>query len=91
MSYTETMNVEAEVEAPLAEPVIRTEDLTALDRCDQCGAQAWVHAFLPEERELMFCAHHFRKGEDKIRAIADFVKDERWRLLEAPPRTQGED
>ncbi|MGI8665383.1 MAG: DUF7455 domain-containing protein, partial [Jatrophihabitans sp.] len=31
--------------------------LTAVDRCDRCGAQAYVRVTLPAGSELMFCAH----------------------------------
>jgi len=34
--------------------------LTALDRCDKCGAQAMVRATLANG-ELYFCGHHGRK------------------------------
>ena len=35
--------------------------LTALDRCDRCGAAAKVRAVLPGG-ELYFCGHHARKA-----------------------------
>jgi len=35
--------------------------LTAVDRCDRCGAQAYVRALLPSGLELLFCAHHNRR------------------------------
>ena len=34
--------------------------LTALDRCDKCGAQAMVRATLTSG-ELYFCGHHGRQ------------------------------
>ena len=35
--------------------------LTALDRCDRCGAQAYVEALPPSGRSpLLFCGHHAR-------------------------------
>ena len=39
-----------------------TTTLTALDRCDRCGAQAYV-VTTHEAGELMFCAHHFAEHE----------------------------
>ena len=40
-------------------------DFTALDRCDQCGAQARVRAaFL--SGELLFCGHHAREAGSKL-------------------------
>lgn len=47
-----------------------TVALTAADRCDQCGAQAYVllSVFVREsgDRELLFCAHHFRQHESQL-------------------------
>jgi hypothetical protein len=43
--------------------------LTAFDRCDRCGAQAFVRAVLPGGGELLFCRHHARKHEDRLRKI----------------------
>lgn len=58
-----------------------TRELTAFDRCDQCGAQAYIRATLGES-ELFFCAHHGRKHEEKLREIATGWLDESDRLLE---------
>lgn len=33
--------------------------LTALDRCDRCGGQAYVRAELASGGELLFCSHHW--------------------------------
>lgn len=35
--------------------------LTAQDRCDRCGAQAYIRAHFSHNRELLFCAHHGRR------------------------------
>ncbi|MGO3146949.1 MAG: DUF7455 domain-containing protein, partial [Leucobacter sp.] len=40
--------------------------LSALDRCDSCGAQAYVRAVLSGS-DLLFCAHHAHKHEEKLR------------------------
>lgn len=50
--------------------------LTALDRCDRCGAQAYVRATLAGGAELLFCAHHNREHGDKLRETALHVHDE---------------
>jgi hypothetical protein len=42
--------------------------LTADDRCDRCGAQAFVRATLTSGAELLFCAHHGREYEAGLRA-----------------------
>ena len=57
--------------------------LTAQDRCDRCGAQAYLRAVLPGGGDLLFCRHHAREHGDKIRQVAVTVTDETGRL-EAP-------
>ena len=49
--------------------------LTAADRCDRCGAQAFVRVVL-SSGDLLFCAHHAKAYEDKLRATAvDWVDE----------------
>lgn len=55
--------------------------LTAADRCDSCGAQAYIAAEV-NGSELMFCAHHGRKYEQKLREVATTWHDESARLAE---------
>lgn len=50
--------------------------LTAADRCDRCGARAYVRVELPSGGELFFCAHHARMHEDALRAVAREIHDE---------------
>jgi hypothetical protein len=57
--------------------------LTAADRCDRCGAQAYVRARLHAGGELLFCAHHGREHIPKLREHAD-IQDESDRLVETP-------
>ena len=57
--------------------------LTAADRCDRCGAQAYVRARLNTGGELLFCAHHGREHLPKLREHAE-IHDESDRLHEAP-------
>ncbi|HJP76670.1 MAG TPA: hypothetical protein VJ914_20540 [Pseudonocardiaceae bacterium] len=45
-------------------------DLTAADRCDRCGAAARVRAVLPSGGELLFCGHHARAHETRLRELA---------------------
>lgn len=58
--------------------------LTALDRCDRCGAQAYLRVELPGGGDLLFCAHHAREHGDKLREVAVAVQDETNRLADAP-------
>lgn len=44
--------------------------LTPADRCDRCGAQAYVRITLRNGSELLFCAHHARAHKDKLKQVA---------------------
>lgn len=58
------------------------EPLTALDRCDSCGAQAYVRVTM-STGELLFCAHHANQYREKLTASALNWHDETDRLHEA--------
>ncbi len=58
--------------------------LTALDRCDRCGAQAYVRAVLSSGAgALLFCNHHARQVEDTLRPQTSEWTDESARLAAA--------
>jgi len=44
--------------------------LTAADRCDRCGAQAIARATLSSGAHLLFCGHHLRAHEARLRDIS---------------------
>ncbi|HLS15305.1 MAG TPA: hypothetical protein VK095_12415 [Beutenbergiaceae bacterium] len=58
-----------------------TPELTRADRCDACGAQAYVRVQL-ESGELLFCAHHGRKHAAALADVATHIQDESQRLHE---------
>ncbi|MEV5557463.1 hypothetical protein AB0L44_27750 [Nonomuraea wenchangensis] len=58
--------------------------LTALDRCDRCGAQAYIRATLPVGGELLFCAHHGRQHIAALREKGADILDESARLSKNP-------
>ncbi len=58
--------------------------LGASDRCDRCGAQAYLRVELQSGGELLFCAHHAREHGDKLREIAVNLVDETDKLAETP-------
>tara|TARA_Y100000817_G_scaffold301022_1_gene280616 strand:- start:502 stop:756 length:255 start_codon:yes stop_codon:yes gene_type:complete len=58
-------------------------ELTAFDRCDSCGAQAYVRVTLASG-ELLFCAHHGAKFKEKLSATALEWHDESARLSAVP-------
>ncbi|NLI17252.1 MAG: hypothetical protein GX427_00355 [Actinomycetales bacterium] len=55
--------------------------LTAQDRCDACGAQAYVRVELATG-QLLFCAHHARRHADALARVAVAIHDETDRLEE---------
>jgi hypothetical protein len=61
--------------------VVGGYQLSALDRCDSCGAQAYVRVTLASG-ELLFCAHHAKEVRPKLEPIAVEWHDETARLLE---------
>jgi hypothetical protein len=61
-------------------PTIDAREMTALDRCDRCGAQAYVRTVLASGSELLFCNHHWHQNEGRLREIAVTIQDETGRL-----------
>jgi len=43
---------------------------TAADRCDRCGARGTTRIILDNGGDLVFCAHHARKYDATIQAVA---------------------
>ena len=63
-----------------------SRELNALDRCDRCGAQAYVRVVLESSGgELLFCAHHARAVEATLKPISAEWHDETSRLFEKAP------
>lgn len=58
----------------MTQTLMAPSDLTSLDRCDRCGAQAFFRAVLTAG-ELLFCAHHGRAYGEKLAAAAVRVED----------------
>jgi hypothetical protein len=57
--------------------------LTVADRCDRCGARAYVRVLLPNFLELLFCAHHNRQYAPELTKIAVEIHDETGQLAYA--------
>ena len=61
--------------------------LTLLDRCDRCGAQAFVRTAILTSTgavDLLFCGHHFHKHAEKLTLTAAHIQDETARINEKP-------
>jgi hypothetical protein len=48
--------------------------LSVADRCDRCGAQAFVRVLL-QAGELLFCGHHARANAAVLQDVALLVED----------------
>jgi hypothetical protein len=57
-----------------------TREMNAADRCDVCGAQAYIRVALATG-ELMFCSHHGNEKRSKLEPIAISWHDETQKLL----------
>jgi hypothetical protein len=75
----------AEVTTMIASP------LTAADRCDRCGAQAFIRATLASGSDLLFCAHHAREYESGLKAIEADIYNESDRLAAVPSTAPTEE
>ena len=79
--WTRGRDVGAENEnAAAAGAPARSWRLTAVDRCDRCGAQAYVRVLLHSGQDLLFCAHHYRQHAPALARVARTVQDETQRL-----------
>lgn len=65
--------------------------LTAEDRCDRCGAQAYLRVELATGGELLFCAHHAREHGEKLKEVAAHVQDETHKLSDTPATAQEDE
>lgn len=70
---------------------IAASPLTATDRCDRCGAQAYVRATMESGFDLLLCAHHFHENESRLRDIAVSIQDESVRLVDVPATAGAEE
>jgi hypothetical protein len=71
-------------EAHVTTAVAPSPQFTALDRCDRCGAQAYVRVELTNGGELLFCAHHAREHAEKLQIVAASIQDESGQLAKTP-------
>ncbi len=62
------------------EAVSEVQELNANDRCDICGAQAYVRVELVNG-ELIFCSHHGNEQRAKLESVAIAWHDETEKLL----------
>lgn len=71
--------LEQEVVEAEARPL--SDTLNNADRCDQCGAQAFVWVNMPNSQAgLLYCGHHFNRNEEGLRKVAIDIWDERYKI-----------
>lgn len=79
MEPTQAVLAEDETVASVERPL--SNILNNADRCDTCGAQAFVWVDMPDSKHgLLFCSHHFNRGEAKLRTLAIEIFDERYKI-----------
>lgn len=64
--------------------ILEPTPLNAVDRCDRCGAQAYVRATLLNGLELLFCGHHAKEYADGLKVASAKIQDETAKLSSAP-------
>ena len=60
-----------------------TTSLTLADRCDSCGAQAFLRATMPSGSTLLFCGHHGNAHRASLLGAGADLQDETDRLTVA--------
>lgn len=50
--------------------------LVVADRCDACGAQAFMRVLLRSGYELLFCGHHGRENTPALVAAGASLRDD---------------
>jgi hypothetical protein len=58
----------------MTQTMLAPTGLTAADRCDRCGAQAFYRAILAHG-ELLFCGHHGRQHAARLAEVAVELQD----------------
>ena len=64
--------------------------MTAADRCDRCGAQAFIKAVMSGGLELRFCGHHGREHLPRLRHLAE-IEDHSASLQETTPTAPADE
>ncbi len=68
--------------------VAPSAEFTTFDRCDRCGAQAYVRVELASGGELLFCAHHAREHAEKLQQVAAAIHDKSGTLSRSRAATE---
>ena len=74
----ETTTRPVQTDAPTLAP-----SLSLADRCDSCGAQAFIRATMPSGTALLFCGHHGNAHRASLVGAGADLHDETDRLTVA--------
>lgn len=80
-SVLEPQNMETSMTEQM---ILEPTPLNAVDRCDRCGAQAYVRAILLNGGELLFCGHHAKEYAAGLKPVVAKIQDETSKLIESP-------
>lgn len=65
-----------------AEAVAHPFLVRSIDRCDRCGAEAFVRVVMTSSQlPLLFCSHHYTENTERLAGIAVVTHDERALVL----------
>lgn len=83
----------AKTQQPFPVPIVMLDQtLTHADRCDVCGAQAWVRTESHYSTlQLTWCGHHYAEVEQHFNNHTHVVTDERRFLVAAVKAQAGQD
>lgn len=56
--------------------VLTSPALTMADRCDRCGAQAYLRVTMPSGAELLLCGHHGNANRPALIGAGARIQDE---------------
>ena len=70
--------------------ILEPTPLNAIDRCDRCGAQAYVRATLLNGGELLFCGHHAKEYAEGLKPVVAAIQDETSKLTAVSTVTESE-
>lgn len=77
------MGEEERMEEMNDQVILEQAPLNSVDRCDRCGAQAYVRATLISGADLLFCSHHAKAYAESLKAQARHIHDESDKLNES--------
>lgn len=76
-------NMTTDVATPFQVDPDTIPPIEIVDRCDKCGARAYVATTIPHPdglTNLYWCAHHYRQHQEKLEKAAVAVRNEEHKI-----------